>query len=469
MSQPSSTAQPTVVLVRTFGGAKYVSEPEATVEEVTDFFPDDRVGNAALNQMVFKEGPPVPDNANPVKDDMRRLRDTIAATVKAFPTLKGRCDVDAMIKKMDAFGISSRDTLDAVLNDAAMVPELSKHLVPSCPPAFVSLLKASIEAEEDEDEDDEGENGDEGEAGDAGMREEDQAAPTPSMIARFLYALRGHILEFMVPPDHMPWFKRHWIESRQDDPATLKEEFMFLAELELLFGSLLFGAIMGAFYGAIDEATVTSFKNFELFSFGFWTCTLGAMAVILAVMQVAISYLTIFIFIPVNANNFYAFVKTQSVEYWLNLGTTLIVISFYSLVTFIALSTCNIIGSSWLALFVTFGMAFVVVFPIFIVLSTDCLNLALWSGAYGPKQIVPDTVSIGGSKKLCDDVLCRRALANIKKYGKPIPADVLYGEPEDETAGEDKGAAKKKGGIGKRALRKKLVNHTHHAARIGMF
>ena len=65
------------------------------MEEVTDFFPDDRVGNAALNQMVFKEGPPVPDNASPVKDDMRRLRDTIAATVKAFPTLREmrrRCD-----------------------------------------------------------------------------------------------------------------------------------------------------------------------------------------------------------------------------------------------------------------------------------------------------------------------------------------------------------------------------------------
>ena len=60
---------------------------------------------------------------------------------------------------------------------------------------------------------------------------------------------------------------------------------------------------------------------------------------------------------------------------------------------------------------------------------------------------------IGGRN--CDDVLCRRALANIKKYGKPIPADVLYGEPEDETAGEDKGAAR---WIGRHW--KKLVNHT---------
>ena len=53
---------------------------------------------------------------------------------------------------------------------------------------------------------------------------------------------------------------------------------MFLAELELLFGSLLFGALVGGLYGVMDETTIQLFKDMQVLSFGFWTATIGGLA-----------------------------------------------------------------------------------------------------------------------------------------------------------------------------------------------
>ena len=473
---------------RQFGGRNYVSKPPQTKTD-NFIFPDDRVGNAELNAAMagasndgvvplYTIGLPV-EGAEDQQSGRRygiavdgtnnlgTLRGIIGATMVTYPTLQSRCDVRRMLQLMDEFGVSSIDTLRAVLADSAMVPILSQHLASVCPAAFVSLLRARLEAADEEAEEAEEDLEEATEA-----TEEEAALPIPNQISRFMYVLRGSILEFMVPPDHMPWFKRHWIESRRDDSATLKEEFMFLAELELLFGSLLFGALIGIYYGAMDDATIAAFKANEVLSFGFWATAQGGVTIILSTMQMAVAYITIFIFLPVNGENFYAFAKTQTVENMLNFGTILIVVTFYSLMTFIALSMCNIIGSSWLALFITFGMAFFVLFPFFIVFATNCLNLALCSGVYGSKKIVPDRVAVKGARA-SDDMLVRRSLANIKKYGKPIPHDSLYGSIDEDDAGEQSdqgGPQKKKGGtIGRRSLRKKLVNHTHHAARIGMF
>jgi hypothetical protein len=398
------------------------------------------------------------------------LQSLVESTIEAYPEISSRCEVDAIIMKLYSFGLYSLNSLEAVLSDDAMVPELGRHLMPSCPRAFVSLLNAQL-LNAQLNLDDEGNESDKEQSDAAEKSDEiDALRPVPSFISRFMYALQGSVLEFMVPPDHMPWFKQHWIESRSADSATLKEEFMFLAELELLFGSLLFGALVGGFYGVMDETTIQLFKDMQVLSFGFWTATVGGLAVILAIMQVGISYLTIFIFLPVHPNNFYAFVKTKSVENFLNLGTVLIVISFYSLVSFLALAICNILGSSWLALSITFGTAFVVVFPIFIVLSTCTLNLAMWSGVYGPKKIVEDEVALSSDGRTSDDRLCRIALANIEKYGKPIPSKVLY--CQTTKSDDEKIHGKKK--FGKRSLRKKLTSHAisshaHRAVKIGMF
>ena len=248
----------------------------------------------------------------------------------------------------------------------------------------------------------------------------------PSTLPRFLSVLRGSLLEFMVPPDHMPWFKQHWIESRRDDSATLKEEFLFLAELELLFGSLLFGAVLGAFYQIADDSMVTAFKDMDLANFGFWTGVVGSIAVILTIMMTGVAYLTIFTFMPIHPNNFYAFAKSDSVQKWLTFGTIMIVLSFYTLIVFLALATCNLLGGSWLVVGLTFGLAFVAIFPFFIVFSTNVLNTAMWSGAFGKRKVLSDAQAIAADARGSDDALVRRALDNIESFGKPIPCGALY-------------------------------------------
>ena len=415
-------------------------------------------------------------STSPVITNEDELRSLLRATLNAYPEMAGRFDADATMEKLQTWGVCSLDSLDAVLCDSAMVSELAAYLAPACPRVFVSLLRAQLEEEDGEEGGERGGGATEKDAATDWKKATASAPPVPSMMARFLWALRGSLLEFMVPPDHMPWFKQHWIESRRDDSATLKEEFLFLAELELLFGSLLFGALLGGFYSVgVDDAAVQAFRRVELDSFGFWAAAVGGVAVTLSTLQIATSYVTIFLFLPIHPENFYAFVKTTSIQRYLNLGTILIVMSFYALTTFLMLATCSVLGASWLVLLMTFGVGFVAVFPAFLVLSTNALNLAMWSGVFGPEKVVSDADAARSDCRASDDKLARIALANVRKYGKPVPPRALYGAADDKEGTASTTAKGEPRKAGRRHLRKKLMSHalaSHahaHTARMGMF
>lgn len=368
---------------------------------------------------------PVPSKEGAVKE--KALRSLIEEVIKLNPDIETKCNVAGIISRMREWGISSTQTLDLALCDTPMVPKLTQHLsqmngnrVSVCPPIFLSLLRfskqevhdASMDASAVVDQD-----------------AEEKTRPVPSILSRFFSTrsgLRSSLLELMVPPDHMPWFKKHWIESRRDDPVTLKEEFLFLAELELLFGSLLFAAVVGGFYQIADDSLVQAFKDMDMKSLGFWTGAVGSCSVILTIQQTGVAYITIFMFLPIHANNFYAYAKSTSVQLWLNFGTILLVTSFYMLIIFLALASSNILGGSWLVLTLTFGLAFLIVFPPFITLSTNALNLGMWSGSFGAVKVVEDQNVTEADAWAVDTVLLRRALTNIQSFGKPIPCDALY-------------------------------------------
>ena len=137
------------------------------------------------------------------------------------------------------------------------------------------------------------------------------------------------------------------------------------------------------------------------------------------------------------------------------------------------------LGASWLALLMTFGVGFVAVFPAFLVLSTNALNLAMWSGVFGPEKVVSDADAARSDCRASDDTLARIALANVRKHGKPVPARALYGAADGKEGAAStaaKGGPRKKAKIlGRRHLRKKLMSHalaSHahaHTARMGMF
>ena len=347
------------------------------------------------------------------------LRKHLAARLGHHPELESQCEVDHIVLKLNEWGVNSLHTLNLALSDSTLLPDFTKHLTkktwdkPACPPILVTILRMDIrEGQEDPPE--------------AARAKAESSISVPSALRRFLSVLRGSVLEFMVPPDHMPWFKQHWIESRRDDSAMLKEEFMFLAELELLFGSLLFGAVVGGFYQLADDSLLQAFKDFDVGTFAFWTGAVGCVSVLLSLMQTATAYLTIFTFLPVHPNNFYAYVKSDSIQRWMMFGTVLIVISLYTLILFFIFASCHVLGGGWLVVGLTFGTAFVVIFPPFMVLSTNVLNMGMYSGAFGAKKIMTDSVASERSSTAVDDALVRRALTHIKEHGKPVPANMIY-------------------------------------------
>ena len=96
------------------------------------------------------------------------------------------------------------------------------------------------------------------------------------------------------------------------------------------------------------------------------------------------------------------------------------------LIIFLALASSNILGASWLALTLTFGLAFLIVFPPFITLSTNALNLGMFSGSFGAVKVVEDQNVTEADAWAVDTVLMRRALTNIHSFGKPVPCGALY-------------------------------------------
>ena len=148
----------------------------------------------------------------------------------------------------------------------------------------------------------------------------------------------------------------HWIESRQKDPASLKEEFLFLTELELIWNALLLGVIIGALFSALDDAMVESFRSWDVGTFGFWAAAFGCILSLFAFVNTSVSYITLFVFLPVHPVNFYVYVKTSSVQHLIKYGTFLLLSTAYVSIGFLACATLHHIGSNWLALALVFGL-----------------------------------------------------------------------------------------------------------------
>uniref|UniRef100_A0A7S0MWH3 Uncharacterized protein n=1 Tax=Pyramimonas obovata TaxID=1411642 RepID=A0A7S0MWH3_9CHLO len=69
-----------------------------------------------------------------------------------------------------------------------------------------------------------------------------------------LWTLMATLLEFLIPIDHWPWFKSHWIDSLNDEDR-LKDGIIsmlsmlgMMLEMELILGSFLFSSVAGIFF-----------------------------------------------------------------------------------------------------------------------------------------------------------------------------------------------------------------------------
>jgi hypothetical protein len=159
----------------------------------------------------------------------------------------------------------------------------------------------------------------------------------PSLLnfVRRYFKLACHPIELMVLPDHWPHWKQHWIEAYRNDGMGLKEGFLFMYELELIFGSLMWGVFIGTYFAAVTDDMRRDFSQLRVQELSFWVVTLGTMCVLSGLMQVMNAYITLLQLLPVSGENAYTFFKSQNVQNMMMLGNAFLLAEFYSAMMFI--------------------------------------------------------------------------------------------------------------------------------------
>jgi len=270
------------------------------------------------------------------------------------------------------------------------------------------------------------------------------------LIKRFL-KLQSTPIELLILPDHMPWFKRHWTEAYKNDGTALKDGFLFMYELELIFGSLLFGTLTGAYFSAVDESMRSDFTENRVLSLGFWIVTLGTIALVTGMLQVVNSYLTMLQILPINIENAYAFFKSQNVNNMMNVANVMLVTEFYCAMIFMLflLMKHNAAGGH----ISTFSICIAAIMcgwvPMMSMFHGTSFNLSMATGLFGEQQVIPDHMAASCDRTDVDAVLTQCAMRNLKRYGqKPVPAHGnfypgIHKGRADEREGGDEGPARR--------------------------
>lgn len=250
----------------------------------------------------------------------------------------------------------------------------------------------------------------------------------PSLLnyMRRYFKLASNPSELMVLPDHWPHWKQHWIEAYKNDGMGLKEGFLFMYELELILGSLMWGVFVGAFFSAVNSDMRRDFSELKVQELSFWVVTLGTTCVLCGLMQVMNVYITLLQLSPVSGENAYAFFKSQNVQNTMMVGNLFIVFEFYSAMMFVLTlliqHNAADVGVSIYGVTIVLGI-FNIMFVPFTFCHGTTFNIAMNAGLYGPKAVLPNDAITGCTPEEVDAALTRCALENFETYGtKPVPA-----------------------------------------------
>ena len=248
---------------------------------------------------------------------------------------------------------------------------------------------------------------------------DDDAVPVKSGIGYMTFWSEAFtLLEKMgnIPKDHNLEWRQHLACSKQYDAASLRDGLSSTYETEIIFAALMLGVNWTIFLSAVDEDAYEAVRQVEPAKARFWLVVVGYLSIVFSWLVIGAVYLVLVMLAPVSDTNLPAFVRSSSVTNCLMIPNVFIVLMFYASSFFFALAVCVASDSG-----VMLGLS-ALMFALMVMMLQNFMtpmNIAVNAGCFSDTPAIAPRDLATCTPDDVDAALRRKALATVRKHGKP--------------------------------------------------
>ena len=219
-----------------------------------------------------------------------------------------------------------------------------------------------------------------------------------------------------IPKDHNLEWRQHLACSKQYDGASLRDGLTSTYETEIIFAALMLGVNWTIFLSAVDEDAYEALRGLELSKVRFWLPVVGFLSIVFSWITIGAVYLLLVMLAPVSDANLPAFVRSSSVMNCLMLPNVFLLLMFYASSFFFALAVVVASDSG-----IMLGLS-ALMFALMVVLLQNFMtpmNIAVNAGCFSDVPAIAPRDLATCTPGDVDAALRRKALATVRKHGKP--------------------------------------------------
>ena len=219
-----------------------------------------------------------------------------------------------------------------------------------------------------------------------------------------------------IPKDHNLEWRQHLACSKQYDGASLRDGLTSTYETEIIFAALMLGVNWTIFLSAVDEDAYEALRGLELSKVRFWLPVVGFLSIVFSWITIGAVYLLLVMLAPVSDANLPAFVRSSSVMNCLMIPNIFLVLLFYASSFFFALAVCVASDSG-----IMLGLS-ALMFALMVMMLQNFMtpmNIAVNAGCFGDVPAIAPMDLATCTPGDVDAALRRKALATVRKHGKP--------------------------------------------------
>ena len=219
-----------------------------------------------------------------------------------------------------------------------------------------------------------------------------------------------------IPKDHNLEWRQHLACSKQYDGASLRDGLTSTYETEIIFAALMLGVNWTIFLSAVDEDAYEALRGLELSKVRFWLPVVGFLSIVFSWITIGAVYLLLVMLAPVSDANLPAFVRSSSVMNCLMIPNIFLVLLFYASSFFFALAVCVASDSG-----IMLGLSALMFALMVMMLQTFMtpMNIVINAGCFGDVPAIAPRDLATCTPDDVDAMLRRKALATVRKHGKP--------------------------------------------------
>ena len=219
-----------------------------------------------------------------------------------------------------------------------------------------------------------------------------------------------------IPKDHNLEWRQHLACSKQYDAASLRDGLSSTYETEIIFAALMLGVNWTVFTAVVDDDAYAAVRGVELSKARFWLPVVGFLSIVFSWITIGAVYLLLVMLAPVSDTNLPAFVRSSSVTNCLMLPNVFLLLMFYASSFFFALAVYVASDSG-----IMLGLS-ALMFALMVVLLQNFMtpmNIAVNAGCFSDVPAIAPRDLATCTPGDVDAALRRKALATVRKHGKP--------------------------------------------------